>query len=508
MNHGMGTVEKIVEVLNNMCSDKKSQATTRYTDHSTWLSGEFMSIRLLINPEGVSSTLSTTAASRQKRKSPETCSSGSRNSPQYKRNSSDCDVTELLVAQGLPSDLNKLKKDQLLKEINARGCEDMTMKALKKDMVEMLKSLVVDIHKRTVPTIPEELVTDKQSQEDVTVESNDHVVKVEDVHVEEEVAHVEEAVVEVSEVSQHEADSVDLDKEEEVSNEPEQEVVNEVSVDTEVQEEVVKDNENDTTVEQPKPDILSPRKQSILSEYRQQINSSTVGTSVRTSVAARSQIGNESKEDRDARVQSEFEARKLRHRMSQIGRKSDGSANSANSGIVKTDNDEEEKETTVPEATSTSVSKSDTKDESEELPLQSLMQTATCAQPANLNVDLMDTEDDDDSNWNEVPSPKKNGEEASQTSTESSLDKKKISPQSEVAAPVVKQPIQKQTVEKLPAKVDLPTTKTVKSENAAPSQLKKPSNLVGGNQLSFLSSTKSSTTSSNTNNKPKTAVSA
>jgi len=78
----------------------------------------------------------------QKRKSPEIAIGSIRNSPDTKRNS--VDYAELAEAAGLPLDLNKLKKEHLLSEIDARGgAEGISMKSLKKDMIEALKLLLV-----------------------------------------------------------------------------------------------------------------------------------------------------------------------------------------------------------------------------------------------------------------------------------------------------------------------------------------------------------------------------
>jgi hypothetical protein len=147
----VGTVDKIVEVLNRMCADRKSQSATRYQEHSAWLASEFQNIRELIlyNPNTLTSENDRDSSEvRQKRKSPET-SSEARNSPQLKRTSTD--YAELAVAAGLPADLNKLNKQELLDALSALGNDTMTMKALKKDLVDTLKAVLLDSHLQKIP---------------------------------------------------------------------------------------------------------------------------------------------------------------------------------------------------------------------------------------------------------------------------------------------------------------------------------------------------------------------
>jgi hypothetical protein len=154
----MGTVEKIVDALVKMGSDKKTLAEVRYNEHSRWLNHEFSLIRDLIqqNPTDPASktrqsSSSTRAASSSenskaksnsnKRKSPETAIGDFGSSPEMKRGF--VDYAELATQAGLPADLNRLKKEQLLGEIESRGCTSMSLRALKKDLIDMLKSLLI-----------------------------------------------------------------------------------------------------------------------------------------------------------------------------------------------------------------------------------------------------------------------------------------------------------------------------------------------------------------------------
>jgi hypothetical protein len=177
----MGTVETIVGAMLKMNQDKKALATARYEDHSAWLSREFDLIRELVNQESSQGALTSRKSSLDakkhvtapssgahlakkgggKRKSPEfavgleapsqgtsQCSvlapvAGARGSPAMKR-PSPVDFSAALEAAGLPADLNKMKKDRLLQEIETRGGMDgVTMKSLKKDMVGALEKLLM-----------------------------------------------------------------------------------------------------------------------------------------------------------------------------------------------------------------------------------------------------------------------------------------------------------------------------------------------------------------------------
>ena len=193
----MGTVENIVTTLTKMGHDKRGQASQRYNELSAWLSHEISLIRSLVESsprnssygtasEGKSGgsskgkgkmsikTTSTTENSskstassssgnksskdtekekfqRQKRKSPETRQTGAYSeSPDLKRNS--LDYEELAVEAGLPADLNRLRKDQLINELEKRGCTNFTMKSLKKELIDGLRSALADCNRGEVDT--------------------------------------------------------------------------------------------------------------------------------------------------------------------------------------------------------------------------------------------------------------------------------------------------------------------------------------------------------------------
>ena len=81
---------------------------------------------------------------RNKRKSPEMALNAIKLSPEQKRNSTDFD--KAAAEAGLPSDLGKLKKDILLKELEKRGHTELSMKSLKKDIQETLRALLINEH--------------------------------------------------------------------------------------------------------------------------------------------------------------------------------------------------------------------------------------------------------------------------------------------------------------------------------------------------------------------------
>lgn len=157
----MGSIDKILASLTRIADDKRSQISQRYDEESQWLRREFDIVRTLILKNSpynsnqydfttedkgkmqVSSSsnrisdepskLVLTSESRQsnKRKSPETALNDVKFSPVAKKSSFE------VVSNSI--DYNKLRKDQLLEELNKLGIKHFTMKALKKDLVDALK---------------------------------------------------------------------------------------------------------------------------------------------------------------------------------------------------------------------------------------------------------------------------------------------------------------------------------------------------------------------------------
>jgi hypothetical protein len=203
----MGTVQKIIEALNRISDDKKGQLTTRYGEHSSWMTSELNLIRSLIrksprddhnaNDENVppvevnvvksSSTRISTEksqdenAQRLKRKSPEMGMLGS--SPDLKRNSTQ-DYEVLATSAGLPTDLNRLKKEHLLEELESRGNTEFSMKSLKKDLVDALKESLLRCSKEANGEESQELNKSYKDAVAVTAMSFDNKAPITEVEVE------------------------------------------------------------------------------------------------------------------------------------------------------------------------------------------------------------------------------------------------------------------------------------------------------------------------------------
>eukprot|EP01032_Pedospumella_encystans_P007622 gene7622-9126_t len=160
----MSTIEKILLSLQENCNGKKEKLTNSYQERSVWLRNEFDVIRNLIkqNPrehmanqkepelasvEPTASSSSSVAREQsgdgRKRKSPETVNAV-KLSPQQKRSS--IDVDDLVSQAGLPSDLNKLKKEQLLVELEKRGNTHFSMKNTKNVLIDGLRDTLLSEH--------------------------------------------------------------------------------------------------------------------------------------------------------------------------------------------------------------------------------------------------------------------------------------------------------------------------------------------------------------------------
>lgn len=194
----MSSIEKILNNLHALCDAKKAQSNIRFDEHLDWLRSEFSQIRILIDaenilniapPEAGSTEIETAAPAvhsivpqpvqpnvnaevdaqflRQKRKSPEVGQNISRNSPLMKRTVPS--VEDLAVAAGLPRDLNKLTKEQLLNELEKRGCVTMTMKALKKDLVDQLRVLLERSYTPEIIPVYQTSANLQQSTADVAI---------------------------------------------------------------------------------------------------------------------------------------------------------------------------------------------------------------------------------------------------------------------------------------------------------------------------------------------------
>lgn len=165
-----GTTQKVVQSMLKMSEDKKTQLAVRFEEHSTWLNDELQKIRLLLGKDNISVAPASEDVSRPKRKSSEVQIVGL--SPEQKRNSTD--YVELALNAGLPADLNKMKKEQILNEIELRGKTPLTIKSLKKDLVDALKEMLAQEHIAT--QMAEDNNTSNSmtvNEESITVEASD-----------------------------------------------------------------------------------------------------------------------------------------------------------------------------------------------------------------------------------------------------------------------------------------------------------------------------------------------
>lgn len=151
----MSTIDSILDVLRKTLEEKKQPLNEQYEVTSHWLARELDLVRKLVHydPRDPTQSLSleemksapvpivtnNSNYNSKKRKSPET-SSEIKLSPEQKRSS--VDVKDLLVAAGLPIDLNKLKKEQLLDELAKRGVTKFTMKNLKNELIDALENAI------------------------------------------------------------------------------------------------------------------------------------------------------------------------------------------------------------------------------------------------------------------------------------------------------------------------------------------------------------------------------
>jgi hypothetical protein len=139
----MGSIEKILSSLNKISEDKKSQISSRFDEESQWLFNELDLIKKLIlrnqrvvcNHEAEKgafaiNSVNANAEQGQKRKSPEVAENDFRFSPVLKKP---------MPQSSIVPDFNKLRKDQLLEELDKLGIKNFTMKALKKDLVDALQ---------------------------------------------------------------------------------------------------------------------------------------------------------------------------------------------------------------------------------------------------------------------------------------------------------------------------------------------------------------------------------
>eukprot|EP01038_Epipyxis_sp_PR26KG_P006031 gene6031-8305_t len=154
----MSTIQKILDSLSKINEDKKQQLTGVYHENSLWLSNELELIKKLINQNprehiengtnyalDCDETTKDDEINQKKRKSSDTNFNArsediAKVSPNQKRSSGETE--KLFFDAGLPIDLNKLKKEQLLVELEKRGFVNFSMKTLKNILVDTLRDAI------------------------------------------------------------------------------------------------------------------------------------------------------------------------------------------------------------------------------------------------------------------------------------------------------------------------------------------------------------------------------
>ena len=282
--------------------------THSYQEKSLWLKNELECIRKLIeqNPrdpltanaeEAVEKTTESVPAApssssvtfkdddntTRKRKSPETAYSHvdmiqqhqqDKVSPHQKRTTS-FDLEDVLTKLNLPINLDRLTKGQLLSEVEKRGgCGSLSMKSLKKELIDGLKERLLDEYKRSSEAAPSNACQTTRLASNVPT-----AVSVED-----------------------------------------KPVVIEASLSISAPTETL----SSSTVAQSQPTpSKGVRKGSLMEEFRHLVNSSNLSGTGSSSIASNSSSGatNTTSSDDKEKVAAEFQARQNRHRDS-MARKS------------------------------------------------------------------------------------------------------------------------------------------------------------------------------------------
>lgn len=286
-------LSKIISSLQTHRDKTFGELNGTYTKNSKWLNDELDIVRNLIctnsgkskttskfgaGAKGSKSTSSRAVTStskscvsnqgaesdrRIKRKTPEQSMSGTKISPAQKRNSAEYEKAS--IQAGLPSDLNRLKKDQLLKELSKRGNDALSMKSLKKDMVDALKKVLLEESDKMRQEEQEDTLEEESGEEQEEVQEKEEEEAVSTVFTAVESAH-EHAAEEVKEYT---------DKE---SLAPDQ-------------------LSSPITTSGTKSMSGSARKKSLMAEYRKELSSQQAAEHV------------ESESERDLRLQTEFQRR-------------------------------------------------------------------------------------------------------------------------------------------------------------------------------------------------------
>ena len=158
----MRITDKILTSLRDYSQEQKSILSGKFVEQSKWLESELQSLKNLILQDprenfqlnqvakstAVEDTDEIPAPSSsmpernqaQKRKSPEVALTLVRDSPEQKRSTPNVEWENVATHFGIPSDLNKLKKEELLVMLEGYGIHSLSMKDYKKDLMDTLKS--------------------------------------------------------------------------------------------------------------------------------------------------------------------------------------------------------------------------------------------------------------------------------------------------------------------------------------------------------------------------------
>jgi len=158
----MRITDKILISLRDYSKEQKSILSGKFVEQSKWLESELQSLKnlilqdprenFLLNQVTKSTTVEDTDEipapsssmpernQAQKRKSPEVALTLARDSPEQKRSTPNVEWDNVATHFGIPSDLNKLKKEELLVMLEGYGIHSLSMKDYKKDLVDTLKS--------------------------------------------------------------------------------------------------------------------------------------------------------------------------------------------------------------------------------------------------------------------------------------------------------------------------------------------------------------------------------
>lgn len=159
----MGSIQKILDSFNKINEDRKSQIKSKFEESSHWLENEFELIRKIIvknsNPHENVSNLSSSQELNEsnKRKSNEVENNNIRFSPlpkilKLEKSSNNEENTQSMINNEPLNkrdykrdsidvntfDFNKLRKDQLLEELDKRGDQSFSMKHKKQDLIDGL----------------------------------------------------------------------------------------------------------------------------------------------------------------------------------------------------------------------------------------------------------------------------------------------------------------------------------------------------------------------------------